>query len=72
MEGSKEPLLGSINLLELKFVRTWNSEKHLLTRLPIYYRRIWASWVAQRVKNLPSMQVTPVRFLGQEVPLEKG
>ena len=28
--------------------------------------------VAQLVKNLPAMQETPVRCLGQEVPLEKG
>ena len=28
--------------------------------------------VAQLAKNLPAMQETPVRFLGQEVPLEKG
>ena len=28
--------------------------------------------VAQLVKNLPAMQETPVRFLGQEDPLEKG
>ena len=26
----------------------------------------------QLVKNLPAMQETPVRFLGQEDPLEKG
>ena len=26
----------------------------------------------QLVKNLPVMQETPVRFLGQEDPLEKG
>ena len=31
-----------------------------------------ASLVAQLVKNLPAMQETPVQFLGQEVPLEKG
>ena len=30
-----------------------------------------ASLVAQMVKNLPAMQETRVRFLGQEVPLEK-
>ena len=33
------------------------------------------SWVTDRillVKNLPAMQDTPVRFLGQEDPLEKG
>ena len=28
--------------------------------------------VAQLAKNLPAMQVTPVRFLGWEDPLEKG
>ena len=32
----------------------------------------WASLVAQLVKNLPAMQETPVRFLGQEDSLEKG
>ena len=31
-----------------------------------------ASLVAQMVKNLPTMQKTQVRFLGQEDPLEKG
>ena len=32
---------------------------------------IWASLVAQAVKNLPAMQETWVRFLGQEDPLGK-
>ena len=32
----------------------------------------WASLIAQLVKNLPGMQETPVQFLGQEDPLEKG
>ena len=36
------------------------------------YVMLWASWVAQTVKNLPAMQETWVQFLGQEVPLEKG
>ena len=27
---------------------------------------------AQLIKNLPAIQETPVRFLGQEDPLEKG
>ena len=31
----------------------------------------WASLMAQMVKNLPSMQQTQVRSLGQEDPLEK-
>ena len=33
---------------------------------------IIASLVAQLVKNPPAMQETPVQFLGQEDPLEKG
>ena len=33
---------------------------------------IWASLVAQMVKNLPAMQGTWVRSLGWEDPLEKG
>ena len=32
----------------------------------------WASLIAQLVKNPPAMQETPVQFLGQEDPLEKG
>ena len=32
----------------------------------------WASLVVQWVKNLPSMQETGVRSLGQEDPLEEG
>ena len=31
-----------------------------------------ASRIAQLVKKLPAMQETPVQFLGQEGPLEKG
>ena len=30
------------------------------------------SLIAQLVKNLPAVQETPVHFLGQEIPLEKG
>ena len=33
---------------------------------------IWASLVAQLVKNPPAMQETLVRFVGQEDLLEKG
>ena len=32
---------------------------------------IRASLIAQLIKNLPAMQETQVRFLGQEDPLEK-
>ena len=31
----------------------------------------WASWTGQLVKNPPAMQGTLIRFLGQEVSLEK-
>ena len=34
--------------------------------------QIWASLVAQMVKNLPTMQETWVRSLGRENPQEKG
>ena len=33
---------------------------------------MFASLVAQLVKNLPAMQETTVKFLGWEVLLEKG
>ena len=33
---------------------------------------LWASLIAQLVKNLPAMQETPVPFLGREDLLEKG
>ena len=33
---------------------------------------LWASLIAQLVKNLPAMQETLVRFLGWEDLLEKG
>ena len=32
----------------------------------------WASLIAQLVKNLPAVQETPVRYLSQEYPVEKG
>ena len=33
---------------------------------------IWAYLVPQLAKNLPAMQKTPVQFLAQEDPQEKG
>ena len=36
------------------------------------YLSIWASLVAQIVKNLPAMQETWVQSLGWEDPMEKG
>ena len=42
------------------------------THTYIYILYIWASLVAQMVKNLPAMQETRVQSLGLEDPLEKG
>ena len=39
---------------------------------PVKNYLTWASLIAQLVKNPPAMHETPVRFLGQEDPLEKG
>ena len=33
---------------------------------------IWASLIAQLVKNPPTMRKTPVQLLGREDPLKKG
>ena len=33
---------------------------------------IWASLMAQRVKNMPAMRETQIQFLSHEHPLEDG
>ena len=38
----------------------------------LFLVRLWASLVAQLVKNSPAMQETLVQFLGPDDPLEKG
>jgi len=40
--------------------------------LGAHFPPLWASLMAQLVKNLPAMQETPIQFLGWEDPLEKG
>ena len=42
------------------------------TSASVTFPHTGASLTAQLVKNLPAVQETPVRFLGQEGPLEKG
>ena len=42
------------------------------TKICLYIYIYGASLVAQLVKNPPKMQETPVQFLGQKDPLEKG
>ena len=42
-------------------------------RLHFHFSHLsWDSLVAQLAKNPPTIQETPVRFLGGEDPLEKG
>ena len=40
--------------------------------LNLIFFNVWAFLVVQLVKNPPTMQETPVQFLGQEDPLERG
>ena len=47
-------------------------QQMMLKQLDIHMAKKQASLVAQMVKNLPAMQETPVRFLGQKDNLEKG
>ena len=37
-----------------------------------FYKMLWASLVAQLVKNPPAMQETQFPFFGRENPLQKG
>ena len=48
------------------------SEESWLILFWIYRSPLGVSQMAQWVKNLSAMQETPVRFLGQEDPLEEG
>ena len=53
---------------------TYSQNSHALTSALVYLLPAsqWASPGAQTVKNLPAMQQTRVRSLGQEDPLEEG
>ena len=48
------------------------SLSRLESRFAYLHIAVWASLVVQLVKNPPAMQETPVGFLGQEDPLDKG
>ena len=48
-----------------------NQESEVEEGLAINITRMWASLMAQMVKNLPAMQEMWVQSLGQEDPLEK-
>ena len=57
-------------LIFIKYFKQYltNAKYHEIIVILIH---LMASLVAQLVKNLPAMQETLVRFLGQEDPLEK-
>ena len=61
---SKRVNLNEINKRLIKFLRDLYQQIH-------YYTTIWASLMAQWVKNLPAIQETQVQSLDQEDPLEK-
>ena len=46
--------------------------RHFLSLISMHLVAIWIFSVAHMVKNLPAMQETWVRYLGQKDPLEKG
>ena len=51
--------------------RRGQDQKYKFGRCQCLYS-VWASLIAQSVKNTPAVQETLVRFLGWEEPLEKG
>ena len=53
------------------WISDWTETWILIPSLP-FMQPQWTSLIAQLVKNSPAMQETPVQFLGQEDPLEKG
>ena len=44
----------------------------IVSKNELVFLNVSYSLIAQLVKNPPAMQETPVRFLGQEDPLENG
>ena len=53
-------------------IKEGNCDKLNFIKIKIELGLLWASLVAQMVKNLPAMWVTQVQSLVKEDPLEKG
>ena len=51
-------------------IEEWDMTERLSTQHTAF--SLWASLVAQLVKNPPAVQETSVRFLGRGIPLAKG
>ena len=71
---SARNMFESVLMKWMKLVPIIQSEVSQKNKRRILYINtyIWASLVAQVVKNLPAIQETQVRSLGQEDLLEKG
>ena len=64
--------LENLWLLSLQFIKAFFNIFDKVTKFKYrFLGKKWASLVAQLVKNLPAMQESSVRFLGQGDPLEK-
>ena len=83
MDGLKNRNFFSHSSVDWKFEIRVQHGHHLVRMLPpdpaisflyinIYLTEMWASLVAQTVKNLPAVWDTQVRSLDWEDPLEKG
>ena len=64
-----------VSMVTCIILYTWNTNLHLQLCVPNLYNwlpaeYLWASLVAQTVKNLPAMGESWVRSLGREDPLE--
>ena len=64
-------MIGSLVLQSWLGLSSSNPKEYTSWQLTTVYASLWAFWVVQLVKNAPAMQESPVRFLGQEDPLEK-
>ena len=75
---SSGPVYPPIDLFNVYFNRWiialqyWFDFCHTLTWISHKCTYVMASLITQLVKNLPARQETPIQFLGQEDPLEKG
>ena len=79
LRGHPRPLLWHVDSLpvvpatwEAMYIYGWEAVSVYIYTRTYTYMYIWASLVAQTVKNLPAMQGIWVQSLGQEDSLEKG
>ena len=61
-----------VNFEDIILSKISQSQKNYCEQIYCIYTLIWTPLVAQIVKNLPAVQDTQVRSLGEEDPLEKG